>query len=177
MTSPSNNSALLGETISTYLQEYVEFSSELEPLPGEEHISPGENFDLTLTATNDPYFPTGGSGGVKLENVRWHVSVVTPSVSLVVPSAPLDARNGSADDADLLTPGDTVQEMYLFPRFEKKVLAPGERDTIKLQGYANAEGSIVVMFDLVADIDADWLDLTDQTTSPLAALGTNSVVD
>lgn len=176
-TSPSNNSALLGETISTYLQEYVEFSSTVEPLAGEQHISPGENFDITLTATNDPYFPTGGSGGVRLVNVRWHVSVVSPATSLVVPEAPLDCREGPSDDLPLLTPGDTVQEMYVFPRFEKKNLAPGETDRIELQGYANAEGTILIMFDLVADIDADWLDLTDQTSSSLAALGTNSVVD
>lgn len=177
MTSPSNNSALLGQTISTYTQEYVEFSSTVEPLAGEQHISPGENFDITLTATNDPYFPNGGSGGVKLVNVRWHVSVVAPTVSLVVPDAPLDCREGPTDDLPLLTPGDMVQEMYVFPRFEKKTLSPGETDRIKLQGYANSDGTILIMFDLVADIDADWLALTDQASFSLAALGTNSVVD
>jgi hypothetical protein len=176
MTAPSISSVDLRDTIAGYTQRYVESSSEVEPLTGD-LINPGERCKLRLTATNDPHFPTGAPGGVRLINVRWHVRVInTTVVDIVVPPRPLDARDGPTDNLPLLTPGDSVPELYVFPRHGKSVLDPGETNSIELEGNALAAGTILVMFNLVADVDAYQLDLVDQANSPLAALGTTSVV-
>ncbi len=179
MTAPSISSVVLRDTIAAYTQDYAQWSSVVEPLPGQQHINPGEEFTIRLTATNDPYFVSSGAGhvGVRLVNVRWHVRVVnTTPVNIVVPNSPLDAREGPTDDLPLLTAGDHVPELYVFPRHGKSILVPGETDTVELRGIALATGTILVMFNLVADVDDDWLDLADQEGNPLAALGTGQVV-
>lgn len=92
-------------------------SSTVEPLHGAE-IHRGEECAIRLTATNDPYFGSAGTGhvGVRLVNVRWHVDVLTPSVvTVIVPDPPLYARSGPTDDLPLLTAGDRVSELYIFP--------------------------------------------------------------
>lgn len=177
---PPISSVVLRDTISGYTQDYTEFSSTVEPLPGQQYINEGEEFVLRLTATNDPYFAGAGGAGVRLVNVRWHVAEVgaanPPPITFIVPDAPLDGRAGPTDDLPLLTAGDHVPELYVFPRFGKSVLEPGETDVIELRGYAEETGTILIMFKLLADVDPAGLDLADQSTYPLAALGTSSVV-
>lgn len=178
MTAPAISSVVLRDTIATYTREYVEFSSVVEPLPGQDYINLKDEFTIRLTATNDPYFGGAGNVGVRLVNVRWHVEVIsTSSIKLIVPEGPLDARAGPTDDLPLLTPGDKVSEFYIFPQHGKSVLEPGETDTIELRGKAKRTGTILVMFNIVADVDPDPLNLVDQDTYPLASLGTTQVVD
>ena len=171
---PTINSVVLRDTIAGYTQEYTEFSSTVEPLAGQQYINPNEEFILRLTATNDPYF--GAVGGVRLVNVRWHVESVNAAVSIVVPPAPLEARTGPTTDLPLLTAGDHVSELYIFPRYGKKVLEQGETDEIEIRGFAENPGTILVMFNLLADVDADGLGLMDQTSWALASLPPMQVV-
>ncbi len=175
---PAISSVVLRDTIAGYTQEYTNFSSTVEPLSGQQFINPGEEFILELTATNDPYF--AGSGGVRLVNVRWHVAEVgaanPPTVSILVPGPPLEGRAGPTDDLPLLTAGDHVAELHVFPKFGKSVLEPGETDVIELRGFAEAAGTIQIQFNLLADVDPDGLDLADQSTYSVAAGGTAQVV-
>ncbi len=169
MTAPSINSVVLRDTIAAYTQTYVVVSSTVEPLNGQQ-INLNEECSIRLTATNDPFFGSAGTGhvGVRLVNVRWHARVVNPNVlTLIVPDPPLYARTGPTDDLPPLTAGDRVSELYIFPEHGKKVLDPGETNTVGLRGYAEGAGTINVMFDIVADVDDDWLDLRDQATYPL----------
>lgn len=176
MTTTTMGSVELRDTIAQYTQQYVEYSGEINAVTGDQ-VNPGEEVTISLTATNDPGAASGiDHVGVRLVNVRWHVRSVNSTISLVVPTAPLDAREGPAEDLPLLTPGDQVSEYYVFPRHGKRVLDPGETNRLKLRGHADNAGTILVMVDLVADVDPDWLDLVDQESSPLACLGTGSVV-
>ena len=165
MTAPDINSVVLRETIAGYTQAYTVFSSTVEPLPGQQFINIGEECMIRLTATNDPYF--GTAGGVGLVNVRWHVMSVNTALSIVVPPLPLEAREGPTADMPLLTAGDHVPELYLFPRYGKKLLEQGETDVIEIRGHADSAGVIQILFNLVADVDAGGLDLLDQTSSAL----------
>ncbi len=174
MPAPTINSVVLRDTIAAYTQEYTEFSSTVEPLPGQQFINPEEEFTLRLTATNDPFF--GVTGGVRLVNVRWHVESLNAAVSIIVPDLPLEAREGPTTDLPLLAAGDHVSELYIFPRFGKKVLEQGETDEIEIRGYAENPGTILIMFNLIADVDSDGLDLTDQSCSALASLPPTQVV-
>ena len=170
MTAPTINSVVLHDTIAAYAKTYVVVSSTVQPLDGPQ-INLDEECAIRLTATNDPYLGRAGTGhvGVGLVNVRWHARVINPSVlTLIVPDPPLYARTGPTDDLPPLTAGDRVSELYIFPEHGKKVLDPGERNTIELRGYAEGAGRITVMFDIVADVDDDRLDLRDQASYPLA---------
>ncbi len=171
MTAPTIDSVVLRDTIAAYAKTYVVVSSTVQPLHGAAGIHPGEECAIRLTATNDPYLGRAGTGhvGVGLVNVRWHARVINPGVlTLIVPDPPLYARTGPTDDLPPLTAGDRVSELYIFPEHGKKVLDPGERNTIELRGYAEGAGRITVMFNIVADVDDDWLDLRDQASYPLA---------
>ena len=176
MSVPAISSVVLRDTISLYAQNYTVHSSTVAPLPGQQFINPQERCSLHLTATNDPSFGGAGQVGVRLVNVRWHVWTTNATLNIVVPDAPLDSRAGPTQDLPLLTPGDDVSELYVFPRFAKKVLEPGETDDMTLECTALAVGTILVMFDLVCDVDPDALELVDQTCFPLASLGTAQVV-
>ena len=177
MTTTTMGSVELRDSIAGYAQHYVERSGEVSPVTGTQ-ANPGEEVSIHLIATNDPNAGVLGADhvGVRLVNVRWHVHSLNSTVTIIVPNAPLDARAGSTENDPLLTPGDRVSELYLFPRYGKKVLDPGETDSIELRGFAESAGTILVMFDVVADVDDAWLDLKDQTVFPLACLGTSSVV-
>lgn len=159
--------------MAAYVERYVERSVVVEPLPGETIIGPGEAFIIRLTATNDPFFSGAGSNvGVRLVNVRWHVtSGITTTANLVVRDAPLDAREGPTNDLPLLNPGDHVSEMYVFPRGDNRRLEPGETDTIEVRSIAQATGTIQIYFDLVADFDTDWLGMEDQGSYPRVGAG------
>jgi hypothetical protein len=167
----------LRDTVADYTQQYVERSGEVSPVTGTQ-ANPGEEVAISLVATNDPN--AGGAGadhvGIRLIDVRWHVRSLNNTITLIVPSPPLDCRAGPSDDLPLLTPGDRVSELYVFPRHGKRILDPGETNSIELRGFAENAGTILVMFDIVADVDDDWLDLSDQDSFPLACLGTSSVV-
>lgn len=169
---PVITSNTLRETIATYTREYVDRQNlevDVQPAAGNVDINPLEFFRIILRATNDPNFsnPTGADpAGVRLVNVRWHVRVVgqNPVAEIVAPGAPHDAREGPSEDLPLLTAGDTVSELYLFPRHGKSVLGPGETDEIELQGWAPGPnvGAFTLGFDITADVDADQLGLEDQ---------------
>lgn len=163
---PAINSVFLRETINAYTREYTVFSSTVEPLPGALVIKEKDECVIRLTATNDPYF--GVTGGMQLLNVRWHVESVGTAISIVVPDLPLEAREGPSSNLPLLTAGDHVPELYIFPRFGKRKLEQGETDQIEIRGFAENLGVIIVMFDLVADVDPDAFVLTDQPTIVLA---------
>lgn len=172
----SLGSVELAEIIARYTRDYVEHSSVVEPLPGQQYINPGEEFTVRLTATNDPNFAGSGTAGVRLVNVRWHLRVINTSVvNIVVPAPPLESRTEATDDLPLLTPGDHVSELYVFPRFGRSVLDPGETNNMVINGIALDVGTILIMFDVVADVDLEWIGLAGQNTNPLASLGTASV--
>jgi hypothetical protein len=83
---------------------------------------------------------------------------------IIVPDAPLDARESSSDTSPLLTPGDVVKEIYIYPRFGKSVLDPGERNQIELRGVALTTGTITLTFEIIADVDQELLGLEDQSS-------------
>lgn len=168
MPTPTINSVVLRETINAYTQEYTEFSSTVEPLPGALAINPKDECIIRLTATNDPYF--GVTGGMRLVNVRWHVESINAALSIVVPDLPLEAREGPTTDLPLLTAGDHVPELYIFPQFGKRKLKQGETDQIEIRGYAENLGTVSVLFNLLADVDPDAFILTDQSNSALGNL-------
>lgn len=167
------SSTSLRDIIATYTQEYVS-RARLEvlalPLDGQTQINPGEEFRIILRATNDPDFsnPTGADpAGVRLVNVRWHVGIIGSAAlcNFIVPDRPLDSREGPSEDLPLLTPGDHVGDMYIFPRFGKSVLDPGETNEIELRGLAlGPVGTFTLIFDITADVDAERLNLEGQTS-------------
>ena len=95
MTTTTIGSVELRDTIARYTQDYVQWSGEVTPLEGS-LINPNEDIAIRLTATNDPYSGSSGADhvGVRLVNVRWHLRSTNGTVSIYVPTAPLDARRG-----------------------------------------------------------------------------------
>jgi hypothetical protein len=165
------SSTTLRDIVATYTQEYVNrqhLEVIVEPLAGQTIISPQERFTITVRATNDPDFsnPSGANpAGVRLINVRWHIGMINENIcDIEVPEPPLDSRASSSANSPLLTPGDLVKEIYIFPRFGKSNLDPGETNEIRLEGVALQTGTITLTFDIIADVDPEFLSLEDQSS-------------
>jgi hypothetical protein len=164
----------LRDIIATYTQRYVKVPNlevDVEPLAGEQHINPGEDFRIILRATNDPDLGGVNPAGVRLINVRWHVGMINPNVcDIRVPGRPLDARASSSEDSPLLTPGDRVKEIFIFPRHGNSVLDPGEANDIELTGVALETGIITLTFKIIADVAPEPLGLEDQSSIVVTSL-------
>ncbi|MGH9835195.1 MAG: hypothetical protein ACREBD_29270 [Blastocatellia bacterium] len=127
-------------------------------------ISPNERFTFDITAAN----ANAANGGLRLINVRYHLKVVNPAkAKLIVPNQGAvggwTPRSGPLETAPELTQGTEVSEMYLFPYNlldapDTKTLNVGESDTItNLEGKAINLGATDIQFDILAEVDLDYL--------------------
>lgn len=155
----------LRNTVATYVGANVDVTiREFEAVTGNT-IDPGEDFKVPLEATN--------TGDVNLVNVTWFVEMVTANAEtrLVAPDQPMIARTGPTEDSPVLTPGDEVEEMYLFPERGRRVLEPGETNVVKVLAHGPSDPageSVAFQFKILADVDEAWLFPVDNPAGPTA---------
>lgn len=157
--------------IRSAVQEYLDTKVDVQVAitPNGQEIDPGESFTAEISATN----ANANNGGIRLQDIIWHVQIQDASVALlVVPDAPMEARSGLDRSLPTLTPGDQVAEMYLFPaRRANKVLRVGETQQITLDAQAVATASDDCFFyaKVYGTVSEDWLLPADQPTDIGAA--------
>lgn len=152
--------------VQNYLNTKVNVSiSTVKPQTGTQ-IGQNEEFCFSITVTNASIT----NGGIALKNVRYRLWVEYPNVAkLIVPAAPLVARNGYYSDSTVLNAGTQVSDMVLFPPTEKNYLNVGDSDTIGTINYSPtaeirgksgtpSSGSTTnISFRVYAEVDLDHL--------------------
>lgn len=113
-------------------------------------ISPNEEFTFSVTAANT------GVDAISLVNVVYHLTVSNSAIlELKVPANP-PARASSSPTAAVLTVGDFVSGMFLFPTDNS--LTAGDSDTISgLKGRARALGNASIRCHIHGDPNLDFL--------------------
>lgn len=113
-------------------------------------ISPNEEFTFSVTAANT------GVDAISLVNVVYHLTVSNNAIlELKVPANP-PARASSSPTAAVLTVGDFVSGMFLFPTDNS--LTAGDSDTISgLKGRARALGNASIRCHIHGDPNLDFL--------------------
>lgn len=144
--------------VQTYLDTKVSCSIANLTADVPDAISPNEGFKFSVTATN----ADAATGGIRLKNVRYVVSV-SNNVKLIVPPTSV----GKATTIPIpplgitmvLNPGQEVSGYMLTPAAaDPTVLDPGETDTIKdLPGKAKSLGGFSICAHVVAEVDLSYL--------------------
>jgi hypothetical protein len=143
-----------------YARDYVKVSiSPVRPaVPGT--VNPNEDFSFDVTVQNGSETEVMGVdaiAGVPVVDVRINL-YMTQSGQLIVPAVRgvKEVRSDVSDAAVVLTPGQVVQRMWIFPVVTH--LAPGERLILAgLKGRAGPLGGMVINCYAEVSVDMNWL--------------------
>jgi hypothetical protein len=168
--------SLLADLQSEYVQYSrdhmkVSMSAARPAVPGT--VNPDEDFTFDVTVRNGSVTrATGAIDGFPVVNLRILLRIEAGPGHLIVPALPAirEVRSDAGDTATVLSPGQVVEQMYIYPVVTH--MRAGEELTIKdLKGKAGAGlGNFAIVCYAHATVDMDWLFREDFVYAALATI-------